>query len=170
MASSGLLLAPAHRGPLGLLLGLLDQGEEPRAALLQVLVHQDTVEQVAVLDFQQLGRLLQLQEVVLLQEEKMQLKYVFPALLSNRLFSTFFFILGFSFLVGWVILTIRKIRCGTKGFSVMAGVRGQGASTVKALLAWALMIRASLLVSRSLSGLGGLMKITNGFSLDVRSI
>lgn len=149
-APSGLLLAPADGGPLGLLLGLLDQGEEPHAAVVQVLVHQDAVKQVSVLDLQQPGRVLQLQEVVLLQAEKMQLTNVETWSLS-------------------------KLVCGTKGFRVRVGVRGQrsglGPSTVKALLApWALMIRASLLVSRSLSGLGGLMKITNGFSLGDRSI
>lgn len=90
-APSGLRLAPAHWAPLGLLLGLLDQGAEPPAALVQVLVHQDAVQQVPVFDLQQPGRVLQLPEVVLLQAEKTQLTTVDavwrPVLLSNRLFS-----------------------------------------------------------------------------------
>lgn len=97
-AHSGLLLAPADGGPLGLLLGLLDQGEEPHAAVVQVLVHQEAVKQVSVLDLQQPRRVLQLQEVILLQAEKMQLTNVDtvrqPALLSNRLFSISSFLPG----------------------------------------------------------------------------
>lgn len=106
-APSGLLLAPADGGPLGLLLGLLDQGEEPHAAVVQVLVHQHAVKQVPVLDLQQPGRVLQLQEVVLLQAEKMQLTNMDtlwrPALLSNRLFSVSFFILALAFLFCWFL-------------------------------------------------------------------
>lgn len=65
----GPVLAPADGGPLGLLLGLLDEGEELHAGVVKPLVHEDPIKEVSVLQLHQPGRLLQLQEVVLLQEE-----------------------------------------------------------------------------------------------------
>lgn len=69
-------LQPADGGPLGLLLGLPDQGGELHAAVVQVLVDQDAVQPVSVLELQQPRRVLQLLEVVLLQVEKMQLTHL----------------------------------------------------------------------------------------------
>lgn len=79
----------------GIVLGLLDQGEELHAAVVQVLVHQDAVKQVSVLDLQQPGRVFQLQEVVLLQADKKHggsLQFAFPSLiqLSSGLFGPFY--------------------------------------------------------------------------------
>lgn len=66
------VLGPADRDPLWLLLGLLHEGEELHAGVMKVLIHQDTVKKVPVFDLHQPGRLLQVQEVLLLQVEKME--------------------------------------------------------------------------------------------------
>lgn len=66
------VLVPADRGPLWLLLGLLDEGEELHAGVVQVLVHQNTIKKVPVSDLHQPRCLLQLHKVVVLRVENME--------------------------------------------------------------------------------------------------
>lgn len=60
---------PADGDPLRFVLGLLDDGAQLHAGVLQVVVHQHAVKELFVLGLHQLGRLLQLHKVVRLQEE-----------------------------------------------------------------------------------------------------
>lgn len=67
-------LSPADGTPLRLLLGLLDDGCQLLASLLCLLVDHESVEEVSVAGLHQLGRLLQLRQVLLLQGEKKEYK------------------------------------------------------------------------------------------------
>lgn len=69
------VLVPADRGPLWLLLGLLDEGEELHAGVVQVLVHQNAIKKVPIFGLHQLRGLLQLHKVVLLQVENMKVPF-----------------------------------------------------------------------------------------------
>lgn len=63
-------MSPADRAPLCLLLGLLDDGGQLLGGLLCLLVDQESVEEVSVAGLHPLGRLLQLGQVLLLQEDE----------------------------------------------------------------------------------------------------